>query len=323
MSAPKMIACLLLRDELTPLLECIHLTLLKDACLKEGNGEAPIARFGEILKESLKRQKHARDWYLHGTQSEDEVPALLPMAHRDDLRHPEVVAYVEALCRAYSWCLIPWGVSGTGLMLALITPEDALFRKIMQYLAVAPRNLLVSSYTIEQIREKQFRGAIFRCPGDSSISALWEYGRGPSESVLALSVEQQGAVSILPAQVELVSEAHGYQFAPVRRRWVRILDEHALSEYVATRATIVTGSGLDEKVAWLALQDFAGVADFVNRDRLSFGIKALESVPWIYIPPHDDERWEIYINQDPQVTERLLTSEGLTRAPHFFHSFFC
>jgi len=318
-----MIACLLLRDELTPLLECIHLTLLKDARLNEGNGEAPIARFGQTLKESLKWQKHARDWCLHGTQTGNELPALLQMANRDDLRHTEVIAYVEKLCQAYSWCLVPWGVNGTGLMLALISPDDALLTKIMHYLAVVPRSLLVSSYTVEQIRKEQFRGAIFRCPGDSSISALWESGRSPSESVLALSVEQQKAVSILPAQVELVSEAHGYQFGPVLRRWVRILDKHALAEYVPNHATIVTGSGLDEKVAWLALQDYAGVADFVNRDRLSFGIKALESVPWIYIPPHDDERWEIYVNEDSQITERLLRSESLTRTSHFAHSFFC
>lgn len=318
-----MIACLLLRDQITPLLECIHLTLLKDARLRESDGEVPIGRFGEILKESLKWEKHARDWCLHGVPLEGEPPAILRMAHRDDLSHPEIVAYVEALCRAYSWCLVPWGVDGTGLMLAIVASEDALLTKVMHYLALAPRSLLVSSYTVEQARKKQFRGAVFRCGGDSSIGALWEYGRGSDDSVLVLSVEKEGAVSILPAQVQLVSEARGYQFAPICRRWVRIFAEHSLAEYVANRATIVTGSGLDEKFAWLALQDFAGAADFVNRDRLSFGIKALESVPWIYIPQHHDERWEIYINQDPQVTERLLTSKSLTRAPHFARSFFC
>ena len=115
-------------------------TLEGRAHLKEGNGEAPIARFGEILKESLKWQKHARDWCLYGTQCDgtgDELPGLLQMAHRDDLRHPAVIAYVEKLCQAYSWCLVPWGVNGTGLMLALIASEDELLTKVMHYLAVA------------------------------------------------------------------------------------------------------------------------------------------------------------------------------------------
>lgn len=318
-----MIACLLLRDQIAPLLECIHLAILKDASLREGNGEAPIARFSEILKESLKWKKHARDWCLHGTQTAGESPALLHMANRDDFSYPEVVAYVEKLCQAYSWCLVPWGVDGTGLMTALVASDDVVFTRVMNYLGVGPRNLVVSCYTLEQLEKKRFRGAIFRCPGDSSISALWEYGRGSCESVLALSVEREDSVSTLPGGVEMISEEHGYQFGAVRRRWVRIFDELALAKYVNGSGTIITAPGLDEKVSWLALQDYAGVADHVNRDRLSFGLKALESVPWIYIPRHDDEMWEIYINRDPAVTSRLLQSEKLTLASHFSHRYFC
>ena len=317
------VACFLLREEILSVLEGLH-HMLPDASLREDGEEKPAAqRFVEIIKEALRWETHSRDWYLHGRPTGGEIPSVLKMANQDGVSYLDGRAYLEELGQRYSWCLIPWGVYGTGLMMALIAPEDALFTRIMKYLYVADLNLLVSTYTMKQLRDKQFRGAIFRCSGDSRIRALWQYGRVSSETVLVLSVDRLDAVSTPPSKVELLAEAHGYQFGPVCRRWVRISDERVLAEYVSNRAIIVTASGLDEKVAWLALQDFAGVADRVNRDRLSFGLKALESVPWVYIPRHDDERWEIYVNRDPQITEHLLSSETLTGSPDFTHRFFC
>jgi len=49
--------------------------------------------------------------------------------------------------------------------------------------------------------------------------------------------------------------------------------------------------GLDERLMWLALQDFAAVANLVNEDRLYFGLKVLQTASWIYIPRRDDPGW--------------------------------
>jgi hypothetical protein len=315
------ITCFLLREEMFPVLEAMQ-HLLPDASVREDGEEVPVQRFTELVKEALHWEKHGRDWHLHGTRLGNEIP-VLKMAHQEGFSCLDGCAYVEKLYQDYSWSMIPWGAYGTGLMMILIASEDEIFTKVMDYLEILPRNLVVSCYTIGQLRNRQFRGAIFRSPVDSSVSALWKYGRGSGEAVLALSVEREESVSGLPSGVEMISETHGYQFGAVRRRWVRILDERALTKYVNGSATIITAPDLNEKVSWLALQDFGGVADHVNKDRLAFGLKALESVSWIYIPKHDDERWEIYINRDPAVTTRLFQSEVLTLAPHFSHRHFC
>jgi len=70
---------------------------------------------------------------------------------------------------------------------------------------------------------------------------------------------------------------------------------------------IVTASGLNEQIMCLALQDFAGVAEHVNRDPLHFGLLALKSASWIYIPTNYDEKWEIYMNQDSLITGECVS----------------
>jgi hypothetical protein len=106
-------------------------------------------------------------------------------------------------------------------------------------------------------------------------------------------------------------------------RQPQVQDEAALLHFVQNDpAVIVTAPGLNERFMWLALQVFAEVAEHVNQDPLHFGLKALETVSWIYIPKSDDGKREIYMNNDPAVTTRFTQCEEMTHAPCFAHQFF-
>jgi|GEM_PF-5916324 len=316
----------LFRSRLLPALELMHHRILPDASLREDGDDKPVGRFAELIKEAATHQLHGRNWYLHGNQTANDAVTLPPlqMAHRDNLSYLELVSYVEELSHAYTWSLIPWGTWFTGQMLAFVSgDEGTLDRAIAWIIGAANRDLVVSSYTSKELAEKQFRGAIFHRSASLRGQGLWKHGRGSSDSALVLnyaSVENPGK---LPLNCEVVCEARGYQFRPVLRRWMRVWDEAALLHFIQNDpAVIVTAPGLDERFMWLALQDFGGVAEYVNQDTLHFGLKALETVSWIYIPMSDDGKREIYVNNDPAVTTSFTQCDDMTHAPYFTHQFF-
>ena len=182
---------------------------------------------------------------------------------------------------------------------------------------------MVSGYTAEELSQKRFRGAIFHRSAELRGQGLWAYGRGLCESALILNYSQENSLSSLPPGAEVVSEVRGREFGH-RRSWIRVQDEAALLQYVGSPFTVmVTGSDLDERLRWFALQDFALVAEYINRDPLRFGLQALHSASWIYIPATEGDKWEIYVANDPALTSGLLQSSELTNSPYFLHKYFC
>jgi hypothetical protein len=320
------IAILLFRKKMLPAFEHLHY-ILPDASIREDEEERPIARFLELIKEALQYQLHGRNWYVHGASKECGTPEMLRLAHNDNVSRQQVVKHVQELTEAYSWCLMPWGVNYAGQMIAFLSAEDTTFEKGLKFLqGTYYRDLHVSSYRDQEISEKRFRGGIFRSSSaEARAKGLWEYGRGSCDSVLALHYSSECSLSDLPLGAEIVYEAHGQQFGnPTRRRWIRVYDEAALLHYVTRRDRVLfTAPGLDERVMWLALQDYADIAESVNQDPLQFGLKALESTSWIYIPMNDDDKWDIYMNREPAAVSRFLESEELTHAPQFLHKYFC
>lgn len=321
--ANEMMTLALFRKQLLSTLDYLHRVVLQGASLREGQEEKPVERFFEIAKEALHWQFHARDWFLHGNQRGSETISPLKLAHMESVSYLEVLSYVQKLANSYSWSLLPWGVQFTGQMIAFCSSEETIFTKTAAAFQVHHRDLYVSSYTAEQLTQKRFRGAAFHRSTDFRGQGLWKYGRGSSKSVLVLnytSIENPGK---LPPNCEVVCEASGYQIQPVLRRWIRVWDEPALLHFVHNdRAVIVTAPGLDERFMWLALQDFGDVAEHVNQDTLHFGLKALETVSWIYIPMSDDGKREIYVNNDPAVTTAFTECDDMTQAPYFTHQFF-
>ena len=324
--ANEMIKLFLFRKKLLVALEYLHYRILPDASLREDGDDKPVARFAELIKEAATHQLHGRDWYLHGNQTANHAVTLPPlqMAQRDSLSYLELVSYVEELSHAYSWSLIPWGTWFTGQMLAFVSAEKGTFdRAIAWIIGAANLDLVVSSYTSKELAEKQFRGAIFHRSVSLRGQGLWKHGRGSSDSALVLnyaSVENPGR---LPPNCEVVCEERGFQFQPVLGRWIRVWDEPALLHFVQNdRAVIVTSPGLDERFMWLAVQDFGDVAEHVFQDTLHFGLKALETVSWIYIPMNDDHKREIYVNNDPSVTTSFAKCDEMIHAPYFTHQFF-
>ena len=316
---------LLLRKKLLPLLEALPRTLLPDASLKLDGIEQSVNEFGTLIAESLRYQQHGRDWYLCGKPIRTTVPQVLKASHNFAISYLDLKSYVEELALSYSWCLLPWGIYGTGQMIAFVSSNQEISSKFVRYLSQGNRDLLMPSYTSEQVKTGQFKGALFLRTAESRGRELWKYGRGPSDSVLVLNYQPESSPAAVPKGAEVLVEALGQQLGnPIRRRWICIREENALQFYAGRCDTIIiTTSDLDERVAWLALQDFAEVAERVNHDPLYFALKALETASWIYVPTNYDEKWDIYINHDPTVTTRLLESEDLIQSPHFLHKYFC
>lgn len=298
--------------------------MLGGSAVREDGGEKAAARFSELVREGLQYRFHGRDWYLHGPPTGKPIPGFLKPAHSNDISYVELAWYIIELAKAYSWCLAPWGVYGTGQMIALVSEDPTIFAKVSKYLVGSNPGLVVSSYTEEELREKRFKGAIFRAEDENRGHDLWTNARGPTDSALVLAYQSNPALpSQLPANAKLVCELLGHHLQPVLRRWIRVEDENALKECLKGRTVIVTAPGLDERLMWLALQDFGGVANHVNQDPFDFGLQALKTASWIYVPRHDDQGWEAYINRDPAETTRLLEAESLRHSSGFCHKYFC
>jgi hypothetical protein len=306
------------------LLENIHYRLLPDASLHEEDEEKPMVRFAELLKEAGRFRSHGRDWCIHGALTADTSPPFLRIANRYDISYVDALANVEKLAKSYSWSLIPWGSYGTGQMIGFISSNENIFNKVMRYLAEGNPDLVVSSYTADDLSSRRFKGGVFFRAGEHCGRELWDHVHGPSNSIMVLSFST-GQNSPELKTAEVVCESQGLQFGnPIRRKWIRIRDASTLQHYIAKRETvIVTASGLNEQIMWLALQDFAGVAEHVNQDPLHFGLLALKSAAWIYIPTHYDEESNIYLNQDWAGAAEFLGSVGLSSAPRFLHKYFC
>jgi hypothetical protein len=316
---------LLLRESVLPTLEALLLTDLKDGTLREDVDRKPIARFLEVLKEALRWRVHGRDWILHGKQLAEEATVPLKVANREDVSYLDVLSYVEGLGRSYSWSLVPWGIQTTGLMIAFVSTDEDLSRKASGLLKRAfEGSLLVSSYQESDLRGKRFKGSVFKRSAQFRGHGVWQSGRGRSETAFALNFWSSDEELVLPAGAEVILEGYGSQFGnSVVRRWIRLRDESALLHLIQGDPPIlVTSADLDERLMWMALQDFADVAEEVNQDALSFAVRAVKSASWIYIPLRDDAKQEIYINNDPTVTTFLMESRGVTSAPFFMHQFF-
>ena len=321
------IAILLFRKKMLSVFEHVNQIAFPDASLCEKGEEKSIVRFVEVIKESLQYELHGRNWYLHGTAEVVGTQHPLCLAPHQDISWQMIVKSVEELTHHYSWCLLPWGVNYSGQMIAFASADDATFSKGLKLLQ-GPyyRDLHISTYTAQDLSEKRFRGAVFRCSSaEARAKALWKHGRGSCSSVFVLHYSSESSTPVLPARAEIVLEANGQQFGnPTRRRWVRIPDEQTLIPYLACRDRVfVSASDVDQRVMWLALQDYADIAESINQDPLYFGLKAFESASWIYVPLNDDDRWEIYINHEPLVTRSLFDNEELTGAPDFVLNYFC
>ena len=115
---------------------------------------------------------------------------VLKVANTDDISYLDMLSYVHQLTRSYSWCLIPWDVCGTGQMIALIASEEAIFKRAKDWLMGGGNcDLMVSSYSIDELEEKRFNGAIFRGSDDLRGQHLWRHGRGSSDSALVLTYD--------------------------------------------------------------------------------------------------------------------------------------
>jgi hypothetical protein len=319
------VACLLLREKLLPWLATLHTTVAPDATVHEDGEAKPITRLMELVEGAMDVwQAHAYNWYLHGTPTGQAAPRVRQLADHDQAMYQEGLAYVEQLAQAYAWCLLPWGVDYTGQMLLFFASDAATFTTILTWLQGgrdhACADLLVSVYPADAFRGQRFRGAIFG-RADLRGHGLWHDGRGTSASALVLQSTPEDWSLVLPAYAEVVCQAH---VGSSIRRWIRVHDEAALLQQVTgCSPDLVTAGDLDDRWMRESLGHFAQIFAYISGDPLYFGLRALQSASWIYIPETGREHWEIYINNDPAVTSRLLHRAARTPDRWFLHKHFC
>lgn len=204
-------------------------------------------------------------------------------------------------------------------MLAFISTEEGIVEQAMKSLEEnGSHNLLVSTYKAQDLQHQRFRGAIFGREQSSRAHDLWAEGMN---SALVLRADQANPPSAQPASTSIVLEKQATEFgAPIRRAWIRVNDESAFLHYATDRFTaIVTASDLSQARMAEALEDF----ETASRDPMRFAIRALDSASWVYIPGTERDKFEIYVNQDPSVTVKVLQNKGLTSSSFFAHRSFC
>ena len=127
----------------------------------------------------------------------------------------------------------------------------------------------------------------------------------------------------LPDEAKIISEdvsVHADLEIPVRRQWIRISTCDALMYYASFPYTLFIAAGDVDANLFSAFLEESKVN---GPDPLLFGLAALHSASWIYVPQTDRLGDEIYINRNPQETARLLADERVADAPHFTLRCFC
>jgi hypothetical protein len=279
--------------------------------------EPAITRFRDLLETGRRWATHSRLWCVHG-------PALNPRSVELIELAPESFNYlgraevVQELGRSFSWCIIPWGGDFTAQMIAFISFDNSQSKRALEFLRENhASDLLVSTYTINDLNHHRFRGAIFGRKTSERAQHLWKEGQ--MNSALALRADE--ALGSPSQRNSTVLEKSVSEFGrDVRLAWIRISDEMRFLQCATDQATkIITSDDLPPSLMQSGLDNF----DEVRIDPLRFGLSALSSSSWIYIPQTERDKLETFISQDPLVTTAIFQSKALTSSSFFAHRSFC
>jgi hypothetical protein len=315
------ITLLLFRKETIDWSERLPRLLAKEKSHKVDLEQDATTRLRELLGEGRRWAFHPYLWCLRGPQRREQSMELIELP-LENHTYGWRARIVEKLARAYSWCLIPWGCDFTSQMLAFVSTDGEIVDDVLNSLKESDcSGLLVSTYTVEDLKQQRFRGAIFGRKASARAHDLWADGLGSMNSVLVLRADQAESPVTEPARAGIVIEKQAMEFgSPVRRAWIRVNDESTFLHYAADQSTIiVVAPDLGESLMAKALEDF----EIASRDPMRFAIRALESASWVYIPATERDKFEIYVNRDPSVTARILQDKRLTSSSFFAHRSFC
>ncbi len=313
---------ILLRNDIVPFLETIHHRLLPDALFSENGINKPLQRFHELIKESLHWQKNAQKWCLYGARKRSDLSNDL--TNRDLMGNSflDSCTNVEMLYESYSWSIIPWGVDGTGMMIAFISSDENAFKEALLWLSAggANQNVIVSRYTLDQLKLKRFRGAIFSRSPHLRGQLIWKCN--PLHSALILFSQDENTDSILGSSTDIICRSRQGR---VVRSWIQVHDESAFLRYgTSENASVILASDADETMIRESSGHFSDIIfEYINNDPLRFASKALGYSSWNYMPFTGDGNWEIYINNDHRMTDTLLFSDEMLREPSLLHRCFC
>jgi hypothetical protein len=319
-SSQHALTLLLFRDESIAWARRLPETLDPAGASEGETRKEALARFEELIGEGRRWARHVYLWCLHGRHKLEQSVVLSEFAG-ESYTYSARALVIQKLARTYSWCLIPWGGDFTSQMLAFVSTDETATNLAIESLRESGcSDLIVSRYTREDLEHNRFKGAIFSRKPASRAQGLWNHGIGSAGSVLILRSDADVTSFATHGTARPVLETRATVFgAPILRTWMRIEDEVGFLRYALDPFTaIITAPDLDESHMRHALESFEGV----SRDALHFGIKALGSASWIYIPGTEREKLEVYVNKDPDVTTSLLQNKPLTSSSFFAHRFF-
>ena len=209
------------------------------------------------------------------------------------------------------------------LMMALIASDNRSIRRVKDILIEEQcADLIVSHYTAEEVDNQQFRGVVFNRGLSETGGGIWDRNASAS-AIVYTGAGGDLTLGYMPDGVEIVSQDDSIDpdfNIRVTRQWLRISSDSNLLHYACSEYTNLIAAGdVDDNLFWTFLRESkAG-----DRDPLRFGLIALHSASWIYVPNTDGLGDEVYINQDSKETARLLADKRVSSAPQSAFRCFC
>jgi hypothetical protein len=307
-----MLLILLLRDKALPAIERFLSVHPASSFVSRENGLGPTDRAWELLREATHMEQYrAEDWRLCGRQR----------AEFEDF--PFTSSDILGIADAYEWCLMPWGTDYTGIMIALVSADDHVIRQAKEILSQTQcADLTVSHYTRAEVANHKFRGAVFNRGLGVRGEGVWERNACPTAVVFTAEGGEFMKRKMFN-EVQIISEDISNEAntgIPVRRQWIRMSAGAALLYYARFPYTVIIAAGDVNDDMFV---DLLADSKKNGQDPLRFGLAALQSASWIYIPKTERLGDEIYINRNPQETAKLLADERVASAPRLTLRCFC
>jgi hypothetical protein len=312
-----MVSVILFRKETIRWAESFARNLICDSKSEDRGSSPDIAHFLELLQEGKRQGCHSGSWLLHGArraQSEAEIVELAGEGYS----YLERSRVIRRLAGAYSWSFIPWGMDFTSQMLTVVTNGDAdiATRFATSLETDGCTDLLLSTYSMQDLDDHRFRGAVFSRRDSSRARDIWSDGMGYMDSALVFKTAPSPSSDeerVLQTQVEVFGTS-------VQLGWVLARNEAEFLRHAVDPFTmIVTAPNLDKSDLSHAMQHF----ESIKRDPLRFGVRALRSAAWIYVPGTERSKSEIYVNNDATVTTKVFQNKRLLSSSFFAHRYFC
>ena len=298
---------------------------LIDSLVKDMGGQVNYFEDNQPLsmEDAIKRLKEMLGWnsqvsiywIICGSASEKptgEIPCP-PQARPDHCGQgglSEILtawAWLDYINGAFDWSIVSWGSNYTGLMIAITCDQIQLDRVLRD---PAKKWMVVAVYSQSEITQRTQRGGIFKRPSELRGNGIWSKIVKTAKTPIALqgmAAEPARTIEGTSRLLERVASVFG---CSTRYEWLSIESESAFLNLARSPFTrIIVCGDLSPTEMERAIKEF----EEVDMDIFRFGLVALKSATWIYIPQTVRDRNEILIHNDEARVADFLKNEHITK----------